>query len=84
MNLECFIIGMLTVLLLGQQVYWSKIVHSLMNKLMSRDYQNYAEIKKFLDNKPKLQRAPSEESDAAIDPIAEQHAQQLNSLIGAI
>lgn len=80
--IENFIIGVLTMLLLGQQVYWSRIVHSLMDKLMSRDYQNYAEVKKFLKNKPTHFEAPSD--DAASDPVAEQHAQELNTIMGMV
>lgn len=81
--IDWFVIGILTALLLGQQVYWANVVRHLTDKLMSRDYQNYAETKKQFDRKPTLQKTSSL-ADDVIDPTSEIQAQELNSILGMV
>lgn len=76
--IEYFIIGILTVLLLGQQVYWAKICYQLTNRIMSR---NYSELKQA-EAKPTVLR-PLKDEDAH-DPFAENQAKELNSLFGMV
>jgi hypothetical protein len=75
--------SVLLAVLVIQQIYWSWIMTGLVNKLMSRDYQNYVENKKFLNQKPTLQKVSSSD-DSAIDPDSERQAQELNSIIGIV
>ena len=78
MSIEHFIIGILTVFLLGQQVYWSLMCSNLVNKIMSRDYQGYVQA----GRKPESHQPISSEDLG--DPIADRQAQELNAIIGIV
>ena len=75
--IETYIIGILVLFLMGQQVYWSLLCSNLVNKIMSRDYQGYVQARA----EPKL-RQPI--SDDLGDPIAEEHAESANALLGLV
>lgn len=79
MNIEYFIIGILTVLLLGQQVYWASIVFKLTNRLMSRDYPEFKQAEKKIQQ---ISLAPS--NDDAVDLFAQGMADQANKTLGLI
>lgn len=80
MSVELFVIGILTVLVIAQNVYWARVNHSLVNRLMSRDYVEYAQAKKIERQKPeKLTPLPVLQEDA-IDPESARQAQELNSM----
>jgi hypothetical protein len=71
--------GVLVILLIGQQVYWGLITMQLTNKLMSRNYFEYAQVEKFRE--PPKAREESKEDDYLVDPEDERQAQALNSLV---
>ena len=76
MSIEYFVLGILTVLMIAQNIFWAKVVLNLTNRLMSR---NYVELKQA-EQKP----AQHQPSKVAVDhdPIAERQATELNSLLG--
>jgi hypothetical protein len=75
--IEYFIIGILVVLMVGQNIFWANVCLKLTNRLMSRNYGELIQAK----NKPtKLQSAPEDMSD----PVAERNARDMNSMIGAM
>lgn len=76
--IEAFIIGILTVILVAQNVFWAKVVLNLTNRLMSR---NYAELRQA-DAKPTILKPLSDEE--SYDPIAERQAKELNSILGMV
>lgn len=75
--IEHFVIGMLMILIIGQNVFWAKVCLNLTNRIMSR---NYAELT-LAEAKPTLQRPQEEDFH---DPIAERQAQDLNSMLGMV
>lgn len=82
MSLELFVIGILTVLVIAQNVYWAQVNHALINRLMCRDYAEYAHAKKIEKQRPeKLKPLPAFQEET-IDPVAEKQAQELNSMLG--
>jgi len=72
-----FVTGILVVLLLGQQVYWSFIVFKLNDRIMARSYGEYTQAQKSL----KTSSQPRQPRAAVADPIAEENAQRANSLL---
>ena len=41
------IIGILTVLIMGQQIYWANICFKLTNRLMARDYSDFKQAERL-------------------------------------
>ncbi len=78
MNIEYFIIGILVVLLLGQQAFWMHAVFQLQNRLMSRNYQDYATGERL--RKP-TNASKQPQKSAVFDPIAEEHARKANQVL---
>jgi len=70
---EWIVIGILLSLLIAQQVQ----IQKLMNKLMSRNYQDYAQSLR-LKKPTNASKAPP--SSAVFDPIAERNAREANNL----
>ncbi len=67
----------LVALLIASNSYWALICLKLTNRLMSR---NYGELLQA-ENKPqRLKPVPEDLSD----PVAERHANDMNSLIGLV
>ena len=67
----------LVALLIASNSYWAFVCLKLTNRLMSR---NYGELLQA-ENKPRqLKPIPEDMSD----PVAERHAEQMNSLIGMV
>lgn len=81
MSAEFFMIGVLVVLLIGQQVFWSRLIAHMSAKLMSRNYYEYVQTEKLKNEKPALQLAPQ---DDEIDPQDEAQAQKLNTMFGMV
>lgn len=78
MTAEWFIIGILLSLLIFQQGFWSFHMNKLMNKLMSRNYQDYIQGERL--RKPtNVSKTPR--NSAVIDPIAERNASEANRLL---
>lgn len=76
-----FIIGILVVFLIGQQVYWSFIVLKLNDRLMSKSFAEFSYGERTRKTvKVKVAQAPSEDT-AGTDPIAEENARRANSLL---
>lgn len=69
----CFLI--MSGLVIAQQIYWSRVVSELTSKLMSKDYQEFAQAEAI--KKPRIASVVS--NDAAIDPIAQENAERANS-----
>ncbi len=75
--IDYFIIGVLIALMIGQNVFWANVCLKLTNRLMSRNYGELIQA----ENKPlKLKPLPEDMSD----PVAERHARDMNSMIGAM
>lgn len=74
---ENFIIGVLVMLMLAQNIFWAKVCLNLTNRLMSR---NYAELRQA-EAKPTLVKPITEDG---YDPVAEHQAKELNSLLGMV
>lgn len=75
---EWLIIGILISLLIAQQGFWMYHSSKLMNKIMSRNYADYAQSERLRKptNVSKTMR-PS----AVFDPIAERNADAANKLL---
>lgn len=71
---EWVVIGILVSLLIAQQVQ----IQKLMNKLMSRNYQEYAQSLRL--KKPSNVSKTSGPATAVFDPIAERNATEANKL----
>mgnify|MGYP001588063520 FL=1 len=67
----------LVALLLASNSYWAFVCLKLTNRLMSR---NYGELLQA-ENKPRQSKPIPEDMS---DPVAERHAEQMNSLIGMV
>lgn len=80
MSPEWFVIGILVILIIGQSVFWAKVNLSLMNRLMSRDFQDFAHGKKISKAKREQATALQPLQDEVADPDSERQAQELNSL----
>lgn len=79
MNIEFFIIGVLVVLLIGQQVYWAKLTLSLANRLMSRNY--FELVQAEMQKKPRKNKI-SDEPETIYDPEDLRQAREANALMG--
>lgn len=77
--IEHFVIGILVVVMLAQNVFWAKVVLNLTNRLMSR---NYAELRQAEAKPTLVQTRPLE--DEGTDPVSERQAKDLNSLMGMV
>lgn len=77
MNTESVVIIILGVVVIGLNVCWAWISMRLIDRLMSRNYQDFALSEKIKTNKPKASLTPNE---AVGDPESERQAQELNSL----
>lgn len=67
----------LVALLISSNIFWASVCLKLTNRLMSRNFGEYAQaIKKPTPIKP----IPEDMSD----PVAERHAREMNSLVGII
>ncbi len=75
---EWFIIGILVALLVFQQGFWSFHMNKLMNKFMSRNYQDYIQGERL--RKP-TNVSKTTRNSAVIDPIAERNASEANRLL---
>lgn len=76
MSIEHFIIGILVALIIGLQGFWMFIVFRLNDRLMSRNYQDFATGERL--KKPTNASKASQKS-AVFDPIAEQNAEKANA-----
>ncbi len=75
-NLAYFTIGVLVALLIGQQGFWFYIVFKLNDRLMSRDFTEYAQGERIKKPRP----VPKASIDAAFDPDAERMAREANQV----
>lgn len=78
MSPEYFIIGVLTVLMIAQNVFWARVCLNLTNRIMSR---NYAELKQA-EHKPAAPVLPLKDDEH--DPVAERQATELNAMFGMV
>lgn len=68
---------MLLVLILATNIFWAKVCLSLINRLMSKDFSEFAYYSKIKEN-DKSVGVPEE--SATSDPESERQAKELNSL----
>ena len=78
MNVEYFALGLLSVLLIGSNVFWAKLVMQLNNRIMSRSYFEFVQTEKLKEQKPP--KPESKQDDYMIDPEDERQAKELNAL----
>lgn len=76
--MEYYIIGFLTVLLLGSQIFWAVVCLRLTDRLMSRDFAEYKQA-----TKKQTDYTPSRIEDA-VDHFAQDMADQANKTLGLI
>lgn len=53
-------------LIIFQQIYWSIVVHRLVNKLMSRSFFEYKQAEQAFTEKPKRIQEPEPEEDIGV------------------
>lgn len=80
MNVELFVLGILSVLLVGSNVFWAKLHLTMADRLMSRNFFEFTQTEK-LKTQVNVRRE-SKEDDFLIDPIDERQAQSLNATFG--
>jgi hypothetical protein len=80
LSIEYFIIGILVTLLLAQHAFYMFTVFQLTNRLMSRNYQDFATGERL---KKPTNASKTPPKGAVFDPIAEKHAKEANSLFFA-
>jgi hypothetical protein len=79
MSLELVIIVFFGILLLMSNAFWFYKVNDLIDKIMSRNYGEYAQTKKYLAPEP-IKEQPKEEM--TVDPYDTQRANELNGILG--
>lgn len=67
----------LVAVLIASNTYWAMVCLKLTNRLMSRNYAEYAQA----IYKPKPTKAPPPDMS---DPVAERNARDMNAMIGTI
>lgn len=78
MSVEHFALGLLSVLLLGSNVFWAKLILAMSNRLMSRNYYEHSQAEKLKASKP---AAKPEEKSEQFDPEDERQARELNAIM---
>ena len=73
-----YVVGLLSVLLVIQQIFWAKVCYGLVNRLMSRSFHEYEQAKAL-----KFPSVPQIQVDE-VDYESERQAQDLNSLMGVV
>lgn len=64
-------------LLVGSNVFWALLCLKLTNRLMSRNYMEYAAVL----NPPKSPKSTPQDMS---DPVAERNARDMNAMIGIV
>lgn len=82
MSVELIVLGLLTVLLIAQNIFWAKVCFNLTNRLMSRSYYEFEQAQAL--TRPKAQHPHSSNVTEMFDPEDERQAQGANSLLGLI
>lgn len=77
-----FVVGILVVLLLGQNVFWAKVCLNLTNRLMARDFQDFSHGTKIQKTKPESATPIKPLDDEVIDPESLRQASELNTMFG--
>jgi len=67
----------LVALLIYTNIYWGAVCLKLTNRLMSRNFGEYAQA---LKKPTRLKPVPEDMSD----PVAERHAKEMNSIVGMV
>lgn len=80
---DYFSLGLLSVLLLGSNVFWAKHCAKLTDKLMSRNFADYISTEKYRTT-AKAKTSVTVEDEDVIDPRDASQAQQLNSIMGMV
>ena len=81
MNGEMFLLGLLSVLIVASNTFWAWVTYSLLNRLMSRTYIEYAQGKQEEKRKPQTLQS---QQDVVVDPESERQAQELNSILNMV
>lgn len=77
MTIEMIIIWMLVGILLVQQVFYSWQIHKMLNKVMSKNYAEWAQVEGMIKPQETGFRVKLDEIDPEQDPV-----RQLNKMIG--
>jgi len=77
MSVEFFLLGLLSILLIGSNVFWAKMVFRMSDRLMSRNYFEFTQVEKLKSARPKPE---TKTEDYMIDPEDERQARELNSM----
>ncbi len=83
MNMEAFALGILTIVFLGSNIFWAKLVLDLTNRLMSRTYTDVVlaeNLNKTKNEAPNILLQKDNEQDL----YATEQANKLNALVGII
>lgn len=75
MAVEQYVILALSLVLVFQTWFYLNKVDDLVNKLMSRDYGDYVQAKKYSEFKEEKQL----KNEPAVDPFEQQRARDLNA-----
>lgn len=70
----------LSLVLIGSNVFWGILVHKMINKVMSRDYGQYVVAEN--SKKPVMDRKKDMEEDALVKMMEQQKATELNRIMG--
>lgn len=77
--IETILVSAFVLIMLLWNVYLMRQNSQLLDRLMSRDYSEYASTKKFAETKPQQQAEPNE---VTIDPYDAQRAREINGVMG--
>lgn len=76
---EVILVSAFVLIMLSWNVYLMRQNSELMNKLMSRDFGEYASTKRFLE-KPSVPQ--KEQNEVELDPYDVQRAREINNVMG--
>lgn len=82
MNIEFFCLGLLSVLLVGSNVYWARLLKEMTARVMSKNHHEFVQAE-LLKAKPRARKA-AREDEMAVHPDDERQAQELNVLMGMV
>lgn len=80
MNIEAFVIGVLVVVMIAQNVFWAKHCLQLTNRIMSRNYFDVAQADRVKRTLSKI----SDEPETIFDPEDQRQALAINSMLGMV
>lgn len=83
MTEERYLTVFLALTIIAQDIFWAFLCKNLIDRLMSRNYLEFAQGRRHEKDKPEPQTQQPFQMDA-VDPESERQAQDLNSLFGIV